>query len=64
MTKKRSAAAGGKIKSASPASSAQAGERVATAAKSVRKKAALLVGDLNNDGYVDHEDARIAVRAS
>jgi hypothetical protein len=40
-----------------------AGEKVAKAAKHAGKKigqAAIIVGDLNDDGKVDHEDARIA----
>ena len=40
-----------------------AGERVAVAARHAGKKigeAAVVVGDLNDDGKVDHEDARIA----
>jgi len=59
MTKKPSAAAGG-IKSASPATSRQTGRRILAATKSAGKKAALLAGDLNDDGHVDQEDARIA----
>ena len=40
-----------------------AGEQVAVAARYAGKKigkAAVVVGDLNDDGKVDHEDARIA----
>ena len=40
-----------------------AGEQVAVAARHAGKKigeAAVVVGDLNDDGKVDHEDARIA----
>ncbi len=40
-----------------------AGDKVAKAAKDAGKKigeAAVVVGDLNDDGKVDHEDARIA----
>ncbi len=37
-----------------------AGRRIAAATKSAGKKAAVLVGDLNKDGSVDHEDAKIA----
>ncbi len=37
-----------------------AGQRIAAATKSAGKKAAALVGDLNKDGSVDHEDAKIA----
>ena len=59
MTKKPSAVAGG-IKSASPATSRQTGQRILAATKSAGKKAALLAGDLNDDGLVDQEDARIA----
>ena len=37
-----------------------AGQRIAATTKSAGKKAAMLVGDLNKDGKVDHEDAKIA----
>ena len=37
-----------------------AGQRIASTTKSAAKKAAVLVGDLNKDGNVDHEDAKIA----
>ena len=37
-----------------------AGRRIAATTKSAGKKAAVLVGDLNKDGNVDHEDATIA----
>jgi hypothetical protein len=52
-------------KSASGASSKHAahnstGQRIAAAAKSAGKKAALLAGDLNRDGKIDNEDAKIA----
>jgi hypothetical protein len=60
MTKKPPVAAGKKIESASAVSLAIRGQRFAAAAKSAGKKATLLVGDLNKDGRVDHEDAKIA----
>ena len=37
-----------------------AGQRIAATTKSAGKKAAMLVGDLNKDRKVDHEDAKIA----
>jgi len=37
-----------------------AGRRIAAGTRSAAKKAAVLVGDLNRDGRVDHEDANIA----
>ena len=37
-----------------------AGQRIAATTKSAGKKAAVLVGDLNKDCNVDHEDAKIA----
>ncbi len=42
------------------AMSRSAGRRIAAATKSAGKKAAVLVGDLNKDGSLDHEDAKIA----
>ena len=59
MTKQPSAAAG----RTALATGRSAGKRIATATKSAGKKlgeAAVLVGDLNKDGKVDHEDAKIA----
>ena len=37
-----------------------AGQRIAATTKSAGKKAAVLIGDFNKDGSVDHEDAKIA----
>ena len=59
MTKKPSSTAGARIKSAA-ASSGQAVRRMAGAAQTAGKKAALRVSDLNSDGQVDNEDAKIA----
>jgi hypothetical protein len=58
MAKTPTAAAAGKSKT--PVSSATRGQRFAATAKSAGKKAAVLVGDLNKDGHVDREDAKIA----
>ncbi len=54
----------GRAAHAAAAMGRSAGDMMASAATSTGKRigeAAVLVGDLNNDGKVDHEDARIAV---